>query len=282
MVDDRASDWHRIGGSRCGQPATVRAVALIEFRGVRKAFGPKLVYEELDLDILQGESITIIGGSGMGKSVMLKLLIGLLPADAGSIRFDGIEVVGADPKTLGKVRSRIGMLFQGAALFDSLSVRENVAYGLREHLHMSEDQMLERVQQSLSSVGLPGIEDMWPADLSGGMKKRVGLARAIAVRPEVLLYDEPTTGLDPINTTRINNLILKLKHELMVTSVVVTHDMRSAFTVSDRIAMIHRGRVIFQGTPDEIRTASDPNVRDFIEGNAPPEDDTETLLRTGG
>jgi phospholipid/cholesterol/gamma-HCH transport system ATP-binding protein len=260
----------------------LRAVALIEFRSVKKAFGPKVVYEDLNLDIVKGESITIIGGSGMGKSVMLKLLIGLLEADAGSIKFDETEVVGADLRSLNKVRSRIGMLFQGAALFDSLSVRENVAYGLREHLHMTEEEMGRRVHESLAAVGLPGIEAMWPADLSGGMKKRVGLARAIAVHPEVLLYDEPTTGLDPINTTRINNLILKLKRELMVTSVVVTHDMKSAFAVSDRIAMIHAGRVIFQGTPDEIRRASDPNVRDFIEGNAPPEDDTETLLRTGG
>ncbi len=257
-------------------------MALIEFRGVKKAFGEKVVYESLDLDIVTGESITIIGGSGMGKSVMLKLLIGLLPADAGSIRFDGAEIVGLSGDPLSQVRRRIGMLFQGSALFDSLSVRENVAYGLREHLHMTESAIDERVAESLAAVGLPGIESMWPADLSGGMKKRVGLARAIAVRPEVLLYDEPTTGLDPINTTRINRLILQLKHALKVTSVVVTHDMHSAFTVSDRIAMIHTGHVIFQGTPDELRASTDARVRDFIEGNAPKDDDTETLLRFGG
>ncbi|MEM9193378.1 MAG: ABC transporter ATP-binding protein [Myxococcota bacterium] len=257
-------------------------MALIEFRSVRKSFGPKHIYEDLNLDIHRGESLTIIGGSGMGKSVMLKLLMGLLSADGGSICFDGEEVIGMAERDLGGLRRRIGMLFQGAALFDSLSVFENVAYGLREHLKMSESQIAERVAESLSSVGLPGIESMWPADLSGGMKKRVGLARAIAVRPEVLLYDEPTTGLDPINTTRINRLILSLKDKLSITSVVVTHDMQSAFTVSDRIAMIHKGQVIFTGTPDEIRSSADSRVRDFIEGNAPLSDDAETLLRFGG
>jgi len=264
------------------QAATVPALALIEFRHVRKAFGRKVVYEDLNLDIHRGESLTIIGGSGMGKSVMLKMLIGLLPVDAGSIRFDGTEVLGLAEGKLSAVRRRIGMLFQGSALFDSLSVRENVAYGLREHLHMSESQIGERVAESLHVVGLPGIEQMWPADLSGGMKKRVGLARAIAVKPEVLLYDEPTTGLDPINTTRINRLILDLKRTLEVTSVVVTHDMHSAYAVSDRLAMIHQGHVIFAGTPEEIRESGNPNVRDFIEGNAPDEDDPETLLRYGG
>lgn len=257
-------------------------MALIEFRGVRKSFGPKVVYQSLDLDIHAGESLTIIGGSGQGKSVMLKLLIGLLDVDAGSIKLDGHELVGLKERDMVAVRRRIGMLFQGAALFDSLSVRENVAYGLREHLKMSEREIDERVSESLASVGLPGIEHMWPADLSGGMKKRVGLARAIAVRPEVLLYDEPTTGLDPINTTRINNLILDLKKRLDVTSVVVTHDMQSAFAISDRIAMIHEGYRIFSGTPDEIRRSDLPQVRNFIEGIAPKTDSIETLMRYGG
>ncbi len=257
-------------------------MALIEFRNVQKAFGEKRVYVDLNLDIFEGESITIIGGSGMGKSVMLKLLIGLLDADGGSIVFDGIQIVGAKPKILTEVRRRIGMLFQGAALFDSLSVGENVAYGLREHLAMSEEEISARVHESLDSVGLPGIEAMWPADLSGGMKKRVGLARAIAVRPQVLLYDEPTTGLDPINVTRINRLILDLKHKLEVTSIVVTHDLASAFSISDRIAMIDDGRVIFQGTVDEIRHTTIDKVRDFIEGNAEEEIDAHTLLRKGG
>ncbi len=257
-------------------------MALIEFRGVRKSFGPKKVYRGLDVDIYRGESLTIIGGSGQGKSVMLKMLIGLLDVDAGSIEFDGQQLVGLSERDMVGVRRRIGMLFQGAALFDSLSVRENVAYGLREHLKMTESEIDERVGESLAAVGLPGIEHMAPADLSGGMKKRVGLARAIAVRPEVLLYDEPTTGLDPINTTRINNLILDLKKRLDVTSVVVTHDMQSAFTISDRIAMIHEGHRIFQGTPDEIRKSDLPEVRNFIHGIAPDDDSTEHLLRYGG
>lgn len=248
-------------------------MALIEFRGVRKAFGPKVVYEDLSLDVFKGESLTIIGGSGQGKSVMLKLLIGLLSTDGGSISFDGEEVTTKSEKEYTKVRRRIGMLFQGAALFDSLDVRENVAYGLREHFKMTEAEIDARVAQSLGYVGLPGIEAMYPSDLSGGMKKRVGLARAIAVQPEVLLYDEPTTGLDPINTTRINNLILHLKKTLNVTSVVVTHDMHSAFKISDRIAMIHKGRVVASGTVEEIRTSQDKHVRDFIEGHAPEVDE---------
>lgn len=226
-----------------------------------------MIYSDLTLDIQRGESITIIGGSGAGKSVMLKMLIGLLSVDAGEIVFDGDMVTQLDERHLPAVRRRIGMLFQGAALFDSLSVFENIAYGLREHLHLAEKEIAQRVAESLEYVGLPGVESMAPADLSGGMKKRVGLARAIAVRPEVLLYDEPTTGLDPINVTRINRLILHLKETLKVTSVVVTHDMHSAFAVSDRIAMIHRGKVIFTGSPEQLRQSRQPHVRAFIDGD---------------
>jgi phospholipid/cholesterol/gamma-HCH transport system ATP-binding protein len=172
------------------------------------------------------------------------------------------------------------MLFQGAALFDSISVGENVAYGLHEHFRheMTEARIGERVAWSLGLVGLPGIEEMRPSDLSGGMKKRVGLARAIAVRPEVLLYDEPTTGLDPINTQRINHLINGLKAALGVTSIVVTHDMKSAFMISDRIAMIYRGQIIAVGRPAQIQASDDPRVRDFVEGNAPVNEDVQTLL----
>ncbi len=258
------------------------AVALVEFRHVQKAFGPKVVYEDLNLEIHRGESLTIIGGSGSGKSVMLKLLIGLLKADAGSICFDGVDIVRKPERELVKIRQRVGMLFQGAALFDSLTVGDNLAYGLREQARMSEPDISQRVSEALHYVGLSGIEGMSPADLSGGMKKRVGLARAIAVKPEVLLYDEPTTGLDPINTTRINRLILHLKSTLNVTSVVVTHDLQSAFMVSDRIAMIDSGRVIFTGTPEETRKSQDVRVRNFVEGNAPQNEDTETLLKTSG
>jgi phospholipid/cholesterol/gamma-HCH transport system ATP-binding protein len=256
-------------------------MALIEFRGVQKAFGPKVVYRGLDLDVYKGESLTILGGSGQGKSVMLKLLIGLLEVDAGSIKFDGIEVTKLRDRERAEVRRRIGMLFQGAALFDSLTVRENVAYGLREHGRPTEREIDEVVARSLGYVGLPGIESMWPADLSGGMRKRVGLARTIALAPEVVLYDEPTTGLDPINTTRINKLINHLKRTLSITSVVVTHDMGTTFTVSDRIVMVHEGNVIFEGTPEQIRRATDPRIANFISGTAPDDDDERALLVAG-
>src|SRR6185312_13923806 len=198
------------------------AETLIHFRGVKKAFGPKVVYSGLDLEIPRGATITIMGASGSGKSVMLKMLIGLFEADGGEIIFDGRDVTKMEERELYEVRRRVAYLFQGAALFDSLSVGENVAYGLREQNWntMSDEEIRRRVAQSLESVGLPGIEDMRPSDLSGGMRKRVGLARTLALQPEVLLYDEPTTGLDPINTARINHLINGIKRSLGITSVV--------------------------------------------------------------
>jgi phospholipid/cholesterol/gamma-HCH transport system ATP-binding protein len=257
-------------------------MALIEFRGVKKAFGPKVVYRDLNLSIREREVITIIGGSGQGKSVMLKMLIGLLDVDGGEIWFDSQKISGITEAEYAPVRRRVAMLFQAGALFDSLSTKENVAYGLREQLSMSENQISERVRESLTYVGLPGTEETWPADMSAGMKKRVSLARALAIRPEVLLYDEPTTGLDPINVTRIADLIEHLNETLDVTSVVVTHDMDTALAISDRIAMIQDGYVIFSGTPDELVASKDPRVRDFIEGNAPVDEDTETLLRSAG
>ncbi len=253
---------------------------LITFSHVKKAFGEKVIYRDLNLAVMPGETITIMGGSGVGKSVMLKMLIRLLDYDAGSITFHGQEIASLSEGKIGLVRQRIAMLFQGAALFDSMSVGENVAYGLHEHYRhkMTEVEIADRVNWALSLVGLPGIEEMRPADLSGGMKKRVGLARAIAVQPEVLLYDEPTTGLDPINTERINHLIRGLKAKLGVTSIVVTHDMKSAFSVSDRVAMVYKGEIIAAGTPDEIRGSRDPHVIDFIEGKAPVNEDVATLL----
>jgi phospholipid/cholesterol/gamma-HCH transport system ATP-binding protein len=253
---------------------------LIEFRGVKKAFGPKVVYRGLDLVVRRGEVLTVIGGSGVGKSVMLKMLIGLLRPDAGSICFEGAEVTTMGESKLARVRQRIAMLFQSGALFDSLSVAENVAYGLDEHFRdqMSPAEVRDRVAWALGLVGLPGIEEMRPADLSGGMRKRVGLARAIAVQPEVVLYDEPTTGLDPINTARVNHMIMGLQNKLNITSIVVTHDMGSAFTISDRMAMVHSGRIIAYGVPEEFRASRDPRVIDFIEGRAPVDEDVETLL----
>lgn len=255
---------------------------LIKFTGVKKAFGPKIIYTDLNLEVKRGEVLTICGGSGVGKSVMLKMLIGLLKPDAGKVEFDGKEVTTMNENELSVVRRRIAMLFQSGALFDSLSVGENVAYGLEEHFRYTttREERRERVAWALGLVGLPGIEDMRPADLSGGMRKRVGLARAIAVKPEVLLYDEPTTGLDPINTARVNHLIMGLQERLEITSIVVTHDMKSAFTISDRIAMVHSGRIICAGTVDEFRASRDPRVADFIEGRAPVKEDVETLLNS--
>ena len=256
-------------------------MALIEFKDVKKAFGSKVIYRRLNLQIEQGKAFTILGGSGVGKSVILKMLIGLLKADSGSILFDGQEVTTMSRGELARLRQRIAMLFQGGALFDSLSVYDNVAYGLEEHFRreMDRNAVRERVAWALESVGLPGIEDMQPADLSGGMRKRVALARSIAVQPEVVLYDEPTTGLDPINTARVNQLIMRLKRKLNITSVVVTHDMKSAFAISDQVAMVHGGEFIFSGTVEELRNCEDPRVRNFIEGHAPEEEDVETLLQ---
>lgn len=257
-------------------------MALIEFRDVKKAFGPKKVYRGLNLEVQEGESLTIIGGSGQGKSVMLKLLIGLLDVDGGEIHFDGRRVDQLSDGEMAVVRSRVQMLFQGAALFDSMTVGENVAYGLKEQGKYAPAEVRRRVDQTLEQVGLEGGAGKWPADLSAGMKKRVGLARAIAVEPDVLLYDEPTTGLDPINISRITDLILHLKNTLKMTSVVVTHDMPAAFLLSDRIVMIQAGGVIFSGTPAELVASDDPRVKDFVEGNAPDDEDTETLLRSAG
>jgi phospholipid/cholesterol/gamma-HCH transport system ATP-binding protein len=253
---------------------------IIEFSHVKKAFGDKVIYRDLNLEVYAGETLTVMGGSGVGKSVLLKMLIRLLDYDAGSIKFHDQEISSLTELKIGLVRQRIAMLFQGAALFDSMSVGENVAYGLHEHYRhrMSEKEIADRVNWALSLVGLPGIEEMRPSDLSGGMKKRVGLARAIAVQPEVLLYDEPTTGLDPINTERINHLIRGLKDKLGVTSIVVTHDLKSAFSISDRVAMVYRGEIIAVGTPDEIRSSQDAHVIDFIEGKAPVNEDVATLL----
>jgi phospholipid/cholesterol/gamma-HCH transport system ATP-binding protein len=257
-------------------------VSLISFKGVKKSFGTKVVCNGLELEIQRGETVTILGASGSGKSVAMKMLIGLLTADAGEILFDGRDVTKMDEHDLYGVRRRIAYLFQGAALFDSLDVGENVAYGLREQnwSTMSEEEIRRRVEQSLAMVGLPGIEDMRPSDLSGGMKKRVGLARTLALQPEVILYDEPTTGLDPINTARINHLILGIKRALGLTSVVVTHDMGTAFTVSDRLIMLGKGRVVLDGTPDEFRRTQNVYVRDFIEGKAPEVEDVAVLLST--
>jgi phospholipid/cholesterol/gamma-HCH transport system ATP-binding protein len=239
---------------------------IIQFRGVQKAFGDTVVYEDLNLDIHAGETLTIVGGSGIGKSVLLKLSIGLLSADGGTIHAFGEELSGLDRQGLLRLRSRVAMLFQGAALFDSMTVEENIRYPLIEHGWGTPGEMDRRVSEVLDMVDMPGVQRLKPAELSGGMRKRVGLARAIAMQPEVILYDEPTTGLDPITVRRINGMILSLQERLGITSVVVTHDMDTVFTVTDRLALVHDRRIAFTGTPEEAKTAELRYLREFVKG----------------
>ncbi len=253
---------------------------LIRFLGVKKRFGPKVIFADLNLEIWKGETLAVMGASGIGKSVLLKMLIGLIHPDGGEILFDGRDIVKMSDRELTELRRRIAYLFQGAALFDSLTVGENVAYGLREQFWntMTLHEIDLRVAQALELVGLPGIQAMRPNDLSGGMRKRVGLARTLALQPEVILYDEPTTGLDPINTARINHLIRGIQRTLRVTSVVVTHDMGTAFSVADRLVMIGKGQILLVGTKEQFRATTNPAVRDFIEGRAPEAEDVASLL----
>lgn len=238
----------------------------IEFRQVYKSFNHAPVLAGMDFTIQSGETVTIIGGSGIGKSVTLKLIVGLLKPEAGQIFIEGEDIVPLAENQLTRVRRKIGMVFQSSALFDSLSVAENIAYPLREHTAMSERQIRERIMETLRLVGLEDAEDKEPTDLSGGMRKRVALARAIALAPKIILYDEPTTGLDPTNTEKINELIVDMNRKLEVTSVVVTHDMRSAFKISDRIGLLDKGKIAVAGTPQEIERADLPLVRQFING----------------
>jgi len=238
----------------------------IELCGVFKSFEGNRVLRGLDLAIRPGESLTIIGGSGSGKSVLLRLIIGLLKPEAGQILLEGQDIVPLRERELLRVRRKVGMVFQGSALFDSLSVGENAAYALREHTAWDEGQIRARVREVLDLVGLEASEDTDPAELSGGMRKRVAVARAIALPPRILLYDEPTTGLDPSNVEKINELILGLKGKLGVTSVVVTHDMPTALKVSDRLAMLHEGRIAAVGSPEEIQATHHSLIRDFMEG----------------
>jgi phospholipid/cholesterol/gamma-HCH transport system ATP-binding protein len=241
---------------------------MIEIRGLRRRLVGRNVLDGVDLDIPTGKTVVVMGRSGTGKSVLLKHIIGLMQPDAGSIVVDGQEVVGLTGAALREVRKHFGLLFQGGALFDSLSVGENVALPLREHTQMSEPEIEARVRERLEWVGLQRVERTKPSSLSGGMRKRVGLARAIAMDPAYILYDEPTTGLDPIMADVINRLIRSLQKRIGVTSIVVTHDMSSAFQVGDVLAMLHEGRIVFTGTPDEVRKTSDPLVRQFIEGSS--------------
>ncbi len=241
---------------------------MIAIRGLRKQLGDKLVLAGLDLDIPTGRNVVVMGRSGSGKSVLLKHIIGLMAPDAGRIEVDGQEVTGLDEAEWNEVRKRFGMLFQSSALFDSLTVGDNVGLPLREHTRLDAAEIRRRVTERLSWVGLKDVESMKPASLSGGMRKRVGLARAIAMDPDYILYDEPTTGLDPIMADVINRLIRSLQQRIGVTSIVVTHDMASAYHVGDVLALLHEGRIVFTGSPDEARATKDPLVRQFIEGTS--------------
>ncbi|MEO5988964.1 MAG: ABC transporter ATP-binding protein [Candidatus Eisenbacteria bacterium] len=241
---------------------------MIQIRGLKKRLGTRNVLDGVDLDIPTGKTVVIMGRSGTGKSVLLKHIIGLMKPDAGSIKVDDTELVGLNERDLNLVRIRFGLLFQGGALFDSMTVGGNVGLPLREHTPMKPAEIEARVRERLEWVGLKDVENVTPASLSGGMRKRVGLARAIAMDPAYILYDEPTTGLDPIMSDVINQLIRSMQTRMGVTGIVVTHDMNSAYHVGDFLAMLHEGKVVFTGTPDEARNTSDPMVRQFIEGSS--------------
>ncbi len=241
---------------------------MIRLINVHKAFGPKRVLQGFSLDIDEGESMVLIGYSGSGKSVAIKHIVGLLEPDEGDVWVDGKEVPRLPRRELYELRSKIGYVFQFAALFDSYSIGENVAMGLRKQGVLRENEIQLRVHEALDLVDLPNVADRFPAELSGGMRKRVGIARAVALRPKYMLYDEPTTGLDPVTSATIDELMVRMRDVLGVTSVVITHDMRSAYSVGTRIAMLYEGAVRQVGTVDEVRHTQDPVVRQFIEGKA--------------
>jgi phospholipid/cholesterol/gamma-HCH transport system ATP-binding protein len=237
---------------------------IIEITNIHKSFEGLAVLAGVDLAIRRGETITILGGSGTGKSVLLKLISGLEKPDKGAIKINKRDISPLTEDELVPIRRKIGMLFQGAALFDSLTAGENVAYPIREHFRLPEKEIRRIVREKLRLVGLDGVEEKMPAELSGGMKKRVGLARAIAIDPEIILYDEPTTGLDPANTERINQLIVELQRILKVTSIVVTHDLASAYAITDCLALLYKGKIAMKGTKKEFKASARKEVRDFI------------------
>ncbi|MEG1913475.1 MAG: ABC transporter ATP-binding protein [Acidaminococcaceae bacterium] len=240
--------------------------AIIQFRKVEMAFGSKKILDRVSFEVAQGETLAVIGPSGSGKSTILRLLIGLLEPDAGEVIVSGQNVAGFDEDQWNQLRRHMGMVFQYSALFDFLNVGENVAFGLRQHTTQSEAEIKSRVAAMLEMVGLPGLEEAYPVELSGGMKKRVSLARAIALAPEIVLYDEPTAGLDPIMANVISKLILKTKASMGVTSILVTHDMESAFLAADRIAMLYEGAIVAIGTVAEMKQSTHPIVQQFLQG----------------
>ena len=237
---------------------------MIEIKQVDKSFGDKQVLKNVSLRVEDGETMALIGGSGSGKSTMLRLMIGLDRPTAGEIWIDGTEITQLSEEKLDEVRLSMGMVFQYSALFDSMTVRDNVAFGLWEHTDYDEEEIQEIVREKLSLVGLPGSEDMMPGELSGGMKKRVGLARALAFGPSIIFYDEPDSGLDPVMTRKIDDLIIETQKKLGVTSIVVTHDMESACLVADRIAMLYQGEIIAMEKTEDFRLLEDPRIREFL------------------
>jgi len=240
---------------------------MIEAKALTKSFNEKAVLSGMDLAVNRGETLVIIGRSGCGKSVFLKHVIGLMRPDSGQMLVGGVDITALGAREMDALRLRFGMLFQGSALFDSMTVGENVGFNLIEHTRLPQRTIRDRVDEALELVDLRGIQDLKPSELSGGMKKRVALARAICMRPEILLYDEPTTGLDPITAAAINELIISLHDKLKATSIVVTHDMVSVYKIATRIAMMHQGRIVQTGGVDEIRRSSDPVVQQFITGS---------------
>ena len=247
----------------------------IRVEDLHKSFQGKVVLDGIGFSIAEGESLVVVGPSGTGKSVLLKHLIGLVRPDSGKVFVDGRDFWALSELERTAVRKKFGMSFQEGALFDSMSIGDNVAMGLRKEHKLSEEEIATRVSESLALVDLPGVESKMPAELSGGMRKRVGIARAIARRPKYILYDEPTTGLDPVTSAVIDQLMVRTREKLGVTSIVITHDMRSAYTVGDRIAMLYRGSIRQVGTVEEIQRTGDPLVRQFIEGRPEAADDAE-------
>lgn len=242
------------------------AEAVISLRQLNITFGTHTVLDNIDLDVYKGETLAVLGPSGTGKSTVLRSMIGLLEPNGGQIFIQGEDVSGLDEDGWNRLRMKMGMVFQYSALFDFLTVGENVAFGLRQHTDKSNEEIQGIVTQMLDLVGLPGTQNLYPAELSGGMKKRVGLARAIAVNPEIVLYDEPTAGLDPIMSRNISRLIKKTQEQLHVTSMLVTHDMQSAFYAADRVAMLYEGHIVAIGTAEEMKNSTNPIVKAFIEG----------------
>lgn len=242
------------------------AEAVISLRQLNITFGTHTVLDNIDLDVYKGETLAVLGPSGTGKSTVLRSMIGLLEPNGGQIFIQGEDVSGLDEDGWNRLRMKMGMVFQYSALFDFLTVGENVAFGLRQHTDKSDEEIQGIVTQMLDLVGLPGTQNLYPAELSGGMKKRVGLARAIAVNPEIVLYDEPTAGLDPIMSRNISRLIKKTQEQLHITSVLVTHDMQSAFYAADRVAMLYEGHIVAIGTAEEMKNSTNPIVKAFIEG----------------